>query len=249
VPDTHSLPLLIALTFLLAGLVKGVIGLGLPTVVIGLLSIVMAPAQAVALLIVPSLATNVWQFLSGPSRGALSRRLWPMMAAVFGATLIGGLAGILSGDGVKASIALGFVLIIYGLSGFVTAPFSVPPSSEPWLGPVVGGLTGLVASATGIFVLPGGAYLQALGMDRDTFVQALGLLFTVATVALAVVVTGAGAFRGETALASSLAVIPALGGMMLGRAVRGWISERTFRFCFFAGMIVLGLHLVSRLIA
>lgn len=44
--------------FLLAGFVKGVIGLGLPTVAVGLLSLVMPPVQAAALLILPSMVTN-----------------------------------------------------------------------------------------------------------------------------------------------------------------------------------------------
>src|SRR5256885_1571642 len=64
-----------ALTFLLGGLVKGVIGVGLPTVAIGLLSLVIMPAQAAALLIAPTLATNVWQAAMGPGAVPLLRRL------------------------------------------------------------------------------------------------------------------------------------------------------------------------------
>ena len=67
-PSVEPLPLVVAtLTFLLAGFVKGVIGLGLPTVSMGLLTLVMAPAKAASLLIVPSFLTNVWQWTAGPS--------------------------------------------------------------------------------------------------------------------------------------------------------------------------------------
>ena len=76
--------ILIGGTFLLAGLVKGVIGMGLPTVAMGLLAVVLPPAEAAALLVIPSLVTNVWQLLAGPNFGALARRLWPMMAGVMG---------------------------------------------------------------------------------------------------------------------------------------------------------------------
>ena len=48
----------IAFTFLVAGLVKGVVGMGLPTVAMGLLGLVMPPVQAAALLVVPSLVTT-----------------------------------------------------------------------------------------------------------------------------------------------------------------------------------------------
>ena len=88
--------LFIAAAFLLAGFVKGVIGLGLPTVSMGLLSLVMAPAKAASLLIVPSFVTNVWQLAAGPSFGRLARRLWPMLAGVVVGTLAG--TGLLTGS-------------------------------------------------------------------------------------------------------------------------------------------------------
>ena len=67
--------------FLAAGFVKGVIGLGLPTVAIGLLGLLMTPAQAAAILVVPSLVTNIWQFAVGGHLLALVRRMWPMLMA------------------------------------------------------------------------------------------------------------------------------------------------------------------------
>ena len=69
-------------SFLAGGLVKGVTGLGLPTVAIGLLSVVMLPAKAASILIVPSLVTNLWQMVIGPALGPLVRRLWPMQAGI-----------------------------------------------------------------------------------------------------------------------------------------------------------------------
>ncbi|HSH83114.1 MAG TPA: TSUP family transporter, partial [Herpetosiphonaceae bacterium] len=72
----------IGVTFVLAGFVKGVIGMGLPTVAIGLLGVLMPPAQAASLLVVPSLVTNLWQFLAGPRLGSLLERLWSMMLAI-----------------------------------------------------------------------------------------------------------------------------------------------------------------------
>ena len=54
----------IAVVFLLAGLVKGMIGLGLPAVSMGLLTMMISPFQAASLLIVPSMVTNVWQLFA-----------------------------------------------------------------------------------------------------------------------------------------------------------------------------------------
>ena len=59
--DSYATLAATAGAFLLAGFVKGVIGLGLPTVAIGLLGLMMTPAQAAAIMVAPALITNVWQ--------------------------------------------------------------------------------------------------------------------------------------------------------------------------------------------
>ena len=63
----------IAAVFVLAGLVKGTIGLGLPTISMGLLALVMPPIEAAAILILPSFLTNVWQMVAGSSLKSVVR--------------------------------------------------------------------------------------------------------------------------------------------------------------------------------
>src|SRR5581483_227204 len=75
----HVLLIFIAAVFLLAGFVKGVIGLGLPTVSMGLLAVAMAPAHALAIVIVPAILTNLWQTFAGPYLLAIVKRLWPLL--------------------------------------------------------------------------------------------------------------------------------------------------------------------------
>jgi uncharacterized protein len=245
-PSIQTLPLVVAmLTFLLAGFVKGVIGLGLPTVSMGLLTLVMAPAKAASLLIVPSFVTNVWQLAAGPSFKPLAYRLWPMLAGVVVGTLAG--TGLLTGShAAQAAIALGLLLMLYALLGLTAVRFSVPPESERWLGPLIGILTGLVTAATGVFVIPAVPYLGALNLGKEDMIQALGLSFTVSTIALAAGLATGGAFDSGDLGASSAALAPALLGMAAGGAMRGRFSERTFRLVFFGGLLVLGAHLASR---
>jgi hypothetical protein len=89
-------------------------------------------------------------------------------------------------------------------------------------------------------------YINALGLDRDRLVQALGLCFTVATVALALALYHAGEMRLSLAWVALLALVAALAGMWIGQVVRGRIKPATFRLWFFIGMLVLGLHLALR---
>jgi uncharacterized membrane protein YfcA len=75
--------LFVSAVFFLAGFVKGVIGLGLPTIAMGLLAIVMSPVEAAGLLILPSLLTNAWQ-ISRTAVAARSASVSTMLAAAPG---------------------------------------------------------------------------------------------------------------------------------------------------------------------
>jgi len=245
-PSIELHPLVVAtLTFLLAGFVKGVIGLGLPTVSMGLLSLVMAPAKAASLLIVPSFVTNVWQLAAGPSFRRLAYRLWPMLTGVVAGTLAG--TGLLTRSHAgQAAVALGLLLMLYAGLGLTSVHFTAPPSADRWLGPLIGALTGLVTAATGVFVIPAVPYIGALNLGKEDMIQALGLSFTVSTVALAASLAAGGAFALGDVGASTAALAPALLGMAAGGALRGRFSEKTFRRIFFGALLVLGVHLASR---
>lgn len=236
------------LVFVVAGLAKGVIGMGLPTIAMGLLSLVLAPAQAAAVLVVPSLLTNVWQLFAGANPTGLFRRLWSMMAGVVAGTLAG--AGILAGHNAGlAVVALGIALVLYALVGLAGMKLVVARRHEVWLAPLVGATTGLVTGATGVFVLPAVPYLQAIGLAKDELVQALGLSFTVSTLALAAGLLRMDAFSPVSAGLSLLALAPALVGMWLGQGLRRRLDAATFRRVFFAGLFLLGLYLALRGIA
>lgn len=231
--------------FLLAGFVKGAIGLGLPTVAIGLLGLMMTPAQAAAILVVPSLVSNIWQFAVGGDLLALVRRMWPLLAGVCLGTWIGAVL-LPSGSSAQATVWLGVALAIYAGLGLIEVQFAVPPRAELWLGLAVGIATGAVTVATAVFALPAVPYIQALRFERDRLVQALGLSFTVSTVTLALALAYAGEMRVALASPSLVALATALAGMWLGQLLRGRVREATFRLWFFLGLLVLGVHLALR---
>jgi uncharacterized protein len=120
--DSAAILAAIAGAFLLAGFVKGVIGLGLPTVSIGLLGLVMTPAQAAAILVVPSLITNVWQAAVGGGLLALTRRLWPMLAGICIGTVVGVML-LPHDDSGRATVWLGLALVFYAVFGLVKGHF------------------------------------------------------------------------------------------------------------------------------
>jgi uncharacterized protein len=242
---TIGLTCLLLATFLGAGLVKGVTGMGLPTVAMGLLGAVMSPLTAAAILVIPSFVTNVWQMLVGPDKLRLTRRLWPMLLCIVIGTVLGTRLLIVV-DPAWSGRALGVALIAYAAYALMAPTISVPTRLERWLSPFVGTITGVVTGATGVFVIPAVPYLQSLGLQKDELVQALGLSFTISTVALAAGLMTHGAFRLDQLGLSLVAVLPALAGMWLGSIVRRKISPKAFRRCFLLFLIILGLELTLR---
>jgi len=241
-------PTLLALTvgvFILAGVVKGVVGLGLPTISMAMLALVMAPAQAAALLIVPSLVTNLWQARPWPTLLPTLRRIGAMQAGVCVGTVVGALwLGAPSGH--WAGVCLGLALIAYAGWGLFGSPLGVPRRYEQALGAVVGAITGVITAATGVFVIPAVPFLQALNLGRDGLIQAMGISFTVSTVALAAGLWLNGGYSSSAAGASVLMLLPALIGMALGQWLRHRLSPRTFKLCFMISLALLGAYQVAQ---
>ena len=243
-----SLAVFIAAVFLLAGGIKGVLGVGLPTVGMGLLSIVMTPIQAAGILVIPALVTNIWQVASGPALLLLLRRFALMIAA----TVIGTFATVefLTGSSQSAATgALGAVLAAYAIYGLVGRGFEIRPYSERWLSPLVGFATGILNGATGVFVIPGAPYLTSLRLDKEELVQILGINAFVCSLALAAALMVHGQLRIEVAGSWVVALVFSLVGMYVGQIVRQRTDEQVFRRTFFIGLLALGTYMCLRAVA
>src|SRR6266404_6831309 len=239
-----SLLLLITAAFLLAGFIKGVLGLGLPTVSMGLLAVTMPPAQALAIVIVPAIITNVWQTFVGPYLRDIVLRLWPLMVGTSVGIWLN--RGMLTGPYAPyAAVVLGALLVIYAIIGLSKFSFKVARSDEKWIGGIVGLMTGVISATTGVQVIPSMPFMQAIGMEKDELVQALGVFFTVATLALAFNLTAAGLLNAATALPGAVAMAAAFAGMFIGQAVRSRMQPGVFRRWFLIAMILLGLYLAG----
>jgi uncharacterized membrane protein YfcA len=233
----------IVATFLLAGMVKGVIGLGLPTVVLGLLTAVLDLPTAMALLIVPSLVTNAYQASVGGNGRVIITRVWPFLLMASIMVWVGANAltrinlDILSG-------LLGILLISYAVINLVGIRITIPARHESWAGLAFGAVNGILTGMTGSFLVPGVMFLQAIGLPRDMLIQAMGMLFTASTMALALALRSNNLMAGNSVVASAFLLGPALIGMFVGIALRKRLSETRFRQVFFSAIPVLGLYIV-----
>lgn len=236
--------LVVAGTFLIAGSVKGVIGLGLPTVSLAFLTIALDLPTAMALLLIPSFVTNIWQSTVGGNARAILIRLWPFLAMATITVWIG--AAALTRINLSLLTALlGGLLITYAVVSLFGIRIVVPNRHEFWAGPLIGSANGVLTGMTGSFVVPGVMYLQAIGLPRNMLIQAMGMLFTASTLALAAALQQANFLTAEHGAISAAAVIPALAGMMLGQRIRERLSEQKFRKVFFVSLLILGIYIVT----
>lgn len=239
--------LTVAATFVLAGAVKGVIGLGLPTVSLALLTLALDLPSAMALLLVPSFVTNLWQALVGGHARVVLRRIAPFLIMASVTVWIGALAltrvrlPLLSG-------LLGVSLTVYAGVNLAGYRPTVSARSETWVGMVLGAINGILTGMTGGSAVPGVMFLQAIGLPRDMLIQAMGMLFSVSILALAMAMGANGLLTVDLGALSTAAVVPAIVGMWLGQRLRHRLSEQRFRQVFFLALLALGLYFVVRTI-
>jgi uncharacterized membrane protein YfcA len=235
--DSH-IAIYVAAVFLVAGTVKGITGLGLPTVGVSLLGLAMAPSAAAALIVLPSLATNIAQCVGDHTR-ALLRRFGALWAAI----LIGCLftpAPTIGTGAPFGRICLAVILIAHGAWGLAGRKLPHPRQREWWISPLTGYVTGVVTVATGVFVIPVSAYLQSLQLRKEEMVQALGFTFTVCTLGLALRLGIDRVPLAQLGLPALLALAGALLGMALGARMRRRWDQRTFSRAMLSVFVILG---------
>ena len=229
--------------YILAGFVKGMVGVGLPTISLALLAIFLGMKEAMLILLAPSLITNIVQALASGRLYELTKRLWIFLLSLFLLTWFS--TGLLvAADGNLLKIGLGIILLLYCASYFSQHKIPKPGKNEKWLNPLMGGLTGVTTGLTGTFVVPGVLYLQRMELNQNALVQAMGLSGSVATISLGVSLGGRGVLSNEFLFISSFMVIPALIGMALGNIVRSKIDEGLFRKLFLLSLSAIGMGIV-----
>jgi uncharacterized membrane protein YfcA len=233
------------IAFLLAGFVKGVLGFGFPIIALVVLTLTIGLLDALAIIIVPTLATNIWQALSGIHLRAVMKRMWLyfLVAAV----------GVLATSRYLTSVnvnwltgLLGAALFFFSLSRLFDFHITVPRDKEPVLSVVLGAINGALTGLTGSFMVPSVLYMQALGFSKDMLVQAMGLFFAISTLMLTLSLGSNELINAQDVRMSALALIPSFVGVYFGRWTRDKIDEDSFQKIFLVAVLTLGAYLVWR---
>ncbi|MDJ0622643.1 MAG: sulfite exporter TauE/SafE family protein [Desulfocapsaceae bacterium] len=233
----------ITASFFIAGLVKGLVGLGFPTIILAMLSLSLGVRDAMALMLLPCFLTNIWQAFSGANLRVILERIWPLLICAsitiwLTTSVIAGLETWL------LSFILGTIVCAYALFGMTSRRVTVPEHHEYWLTPILGIVNGVITGLTGTFVVPGVLYLQGLRLPKDALIQAMGILFLVSTTALGAGLFGHGLTSGRFLLFSAAATVPSFVGLGLGQLIRNSLGEQRFERIFYISLFVLGFYIV-----
>ena len=230
---------LAAVAFTIAGFVKGVFGFGFPIITLIILTLTVGLLDALAIIVIPTIFTNVWQGLSGPYLKDIARRMW--LYFIVAITFIWFTSAYLTVVNIKWPTAmLGAVLFIFALSRLLKVSISVSQKWELPLSVPLGAINGMLTGMTGSFMVPSVLFMQAMGFQRDMLLQAMGVFFAISTIALAISLGKNDLISVQHLQLSLLALVPSIIGLYIGRWIRLRINEERFQQMFLLSVLLLG---------
>lgn len=235
--------LAILATFFVAGVVKGVIGLGLPSISLALLTVVINLPTSMALLIMPSLVTNIWQAIRGGKFLKILKRLW-LLFLTSTLTVWTGSKALTIVDLTLLSALLGSLLMSYAIVSLYGLRFNIKSRNEWWVGSLTGSVNGILTGMTGSFVVPGVFYLQSIRQEKDELIQSMGILFTTSTLALFFSLQNNEYLTSKLIVWSTISIVPSIIGVLIGQQIREWLSEKTFKNVFFFSLLFIGAYII-----
>ncbi|MEM7400056.1 MAG: sulfite exporter TauE/SafE family protein [Pseudomonadota bacterium] len=240
-----DLLLFMGAVFLLAGLVKGVLGIGLPLVSLPLLMTVIEPITAMTLLVVPTFAVNLWQTAQSGYMGGALRRFWPAYPLLVAGMAVG--VSFLTRLNTHAlMILVGIVVIVIAVIQLLKLAFAIPERSERWCTPVVGlasGLLGGVTSFLGPLMI---MYLVALRVDKDQFVGTIAQFYLIGAVPFFGGLALSGHLGWRELVASCGAAVMIWFGVLIGQVLRERASGDLFRNLVLGLLIVIGANMIRK---
>lgn len=239
----------VAAVMVCCAFVKGATGLGFSTLALAILVFLLPLKLAIALVLVPSLASNLLLMWSAGNFVASVRQFYPLLLFAIPGMLLG-LTALQQLDNVITSKLLALVLLVYAVWGFYQelwqerkAPgrrWSLAADRIPVLNPIVGFCSGVVNGATGSQIIPIMPYLLALPISKDMFVQTINLSFTINSLIMLIALQQMAVFNSDQLASLLLLIVPVAAGIWLGSRLRHRLSEPQFRQGVFALLLIMG---------
>jgi len=237
----------VALVYFLGGLTQGVLGVGLITVVIALLSFVFDVKLTIALVLVPTLVTSFFQMINGRNL----KKIIPDVRVylIFSTTLI--IPGVWLLKSLNSNLILVFIAIILfsnSALSLMNKKISIPSYQHPLSQSSMGSLNGFIIGLTSIYTMPFVFLLQSLQYPKEKAVQFMGLAFVLYSSMQLITFSSMQLIDWKTFIPSLLVTLPVVIGFFVGKKIRSYISETFFRKLFHLMLIIMSIVIILNVI-
>ncbi|MEM9578629.1 MAG: sulfite exporter TauE/SafE family protein [Pseudomonadota bacterium] len=231
----------------MAGTIKGVAGIGLPTASIAFMTLFLDPRTAIALVLFPMLGSNLWQMFRGGELMRTAQRYRLFAVVLF--LGVGGTAFATQNASDRALLAiLGVAILIFVALSWRRLIPPLPDKYDSFAQVGFALIAGVIGGMTAAWGPPMAIYLHAKGVDKDEFIRAIGFLISVGTLPLVIAYAQVGFLSDQLAVISAAMLIPTLMGFTAGELLRRRMSVETFRNALLLLFLVLGVNLIRRAI-
>lgn len=230
-------------TYLFAATAKGVTGLGFSTTCLPILALLVGLKDALPLVIIPSIFSNVVVMRQAGRFGETLKRFWPMLLALIPGLALG-LWTLAYIDGRSAGAILGIMMLVWCAFSFTKPELSIAAHWERPLAPFSGFITGAINGITGSQVMPVVPFMMMLRLERNLFIQAVNCSFTLSSLVMVVGLSKLGLFLWEDVVISAIGACFVTLGLSLGAVIRRMLSEELFRQGILLMLALMGLALI-----
>ena len=237
--------LLASLVFLAAGTVKGIAGLGLPAMAVGVLSQFVDARTSIALVMFPMITSNAWQVFRG-GRIALTLKTYRWIVAILAVGVWPVTAFAASVNESVMQGALGIIILVFVVVNGLSLLPPLPIRHDRLCQIGAGAAAAIFGGLSAVWAPPIFIYLASRGVDKDEFMRASGLLIFVGSVPLCVGYAQQGLLTGPLSLASAVMIVPSIAGYTVGELLRRRVSQEGFRIVLLTVFAALGLNLLRR---
>jgi len=237
----------VVLIFLAGGMVKGLIGVGLPTVTLTLLSFVFDIKDSISIILIPVILTNLYQMLDGNSLKEIIGEVKFFLIGSFLFIFPGFyFLTILKSDTILAILAL--LLIINSFMSLMKYEIKLKNYKSKVIQLGIGSLTGITTGVTSIYTMPFIFLIQSLNYSKNKVIQLMGLSFFIFACMQLILFSSHGMIDFDKLSISLLACLPILAGVYFGTALRKKISETLFKTLFNIMLVAMGSLLILKII-
>ena len=226
--NSNEVALIVSFAFFVAGVVKGVIGIGLPTTAITIMTFFVSPLMALGLNLIPMTVANIWQLSKADNPRELVKNYKYFATSLVVCILITSFYANQIGDDVVRLIFAVAVLLFVCLQVF-GFNFKMKPNHDNFWQGSLGALGGLVGGAASIWAVPVTMYLLMKNVKPKQFVDVSGFLIMIGCIPVSIGYVATGVFQPNMFIYGALGSVIGIIGFQIGEKLRNKINAKTFR--------------------